>query len=64
MSIFSDYFNIDREIIDDYGAVDISLINDLPLFIDPFLLFNSKKQEYRNIHDEIIKYLLFLKTSS
>lgn len=58
---FSDYFNIDREIIDDYGAVDISLINDLPLFIDPFLLFNSKKQEYRNIHDEIIKYLLFLK---
>ena len=58
---FSDYFDIDREIIDDYGAVDISLINDLPLFIDPFLLFNSKKQEYRNIHDEIIKYLFFLK---
>ena len=38
---FSDYFNVDENIIDEYGAVNISLINDLPLFIDPFLLFNS-----------------------
>lgn len=61
---FSDFFNIDKEIIDDYGAIDISLINDLPLFIDPFLLFNSSKEEYKKIHNEIIDYLLFLQKNA
>ena len=28
--------------MDEYGAFDISVVSDLPLFIDPFLLFNSK----------------------
>ena len=37
---FSDFFDVDRDIIESYGAVDISLINDLPLIIDPFLMFN------------------------
>jgi hypothetical protein len=36
----------------------------LPLFIDPFLLFRSRKPEYRGLHDEIIKYLRFLKGKS
>ena len=58
---FSDFFNVDREVIESYGAVDISLINDLPLFIDPFLLFNSKDPEYQKIHQDMINYLLFLK---
>lgn len=57
---FSDYFGIEQCIIEKYGAVNISLINDLPLFVDPFLLFNSKKKEYQKIHNEIIRYLLFL----
>ncbi len=35
---FSDFFEVDEKIIEDYGALNISLINDLPLFIDPFLL--------------------------
>ena len=39
----------------------MSLVNDLPLFIDPFLLFNSEKPEYRALHDEIIRYLRFLR---
>ena len=43
---FSDYFCVNESIIEKYGAVNISLINDLPLFIDPFLLFNSKKIVY------------------
>lgn len=38
---FSDYFGIEQDIVESYGAVNISLINDLPLFVDPFLLFNS-----------------------
>jgi hypothetical protein len=38
---FSDYFEV----------------SDLPLFIDPFLLFNSDKPEYRRLHDSIIDYL-------
>lgn len=40
------------------------MINDLPLFIDPFLLFNSKKEEYKRLHDEIISYLKFLRGKS
>jgi hypothetical protein len=40
------------------------LINDLPMFIDPFLLFNSEKPEYQELHDEMIEYLEFLKGKS
>ena len=43
---FSDFFDVDEDIIESYGAVNISLINDMPLFVDPFLLFNSEKSEY------------------
>lgn len=57
---FSDFFNVDAACIEEYGAVNISLRNDMPLFIDPFLLFNSEKEEYQKIHREIIAYLLFL----
>ncbi len=58
---FSDLFGIDQKQLDDYGALNVSLINDLPLFIDPFLLFNSKKTEYIRLHEEIIKYVIFLR---
>lgn len=61
---FSDYFNVNKEDLQKYGALNISLVSDLPLFIDPFLLFNSKKEQYRKLHDEIIKYLVFLKNKS
>lgn len=57
---FSDFFGVDEDIIESYGAVNISMINDMPLFVDPFLLFNSDKEEYQKIHNDIIKYLLFL----
>lgn len=57
---FSDFFGVDEDIIESYGAVNISLINDMPLFVDPFLLFNSEKEEYQRIHNNIIQYLLFL----
>jgi len=58
---FTDFFEIDSSVLKLYGAFNISLINDLPLFIDPFLLFGSKKQEYQDLHKSIIKYLTFLK---
>lgn len=61
---FSDYFQIDPEVLTEYGAFNISLVNDLPLFIDPFLLFNSKKADYRKLHEEIIHYLRFLREKS
>lgn len=57
---FSDFFGVDNHLIEAYGAVNISLINDLPLFVDPFLLFNSEKKEYQKIHNDVIHYLLFL----
>lgn len=58
---FSDIFHVDPGTIKEYGAFNISLVNDIPLFIDPFLLFNSPKDEYQALHQEIIRYLLFLK---
>lgn len=58
---FTDFFDIDESILDQYGAFNISIINDLPLFIDPFLLFGSKKEEYQELHKSIILYLTFLK---
>jgi hypothetical protein len=61
---FSDYFRVKERDLENYGAFNISLIADLPLFIDPFLLFNSKKKTYRKLHKDIIKYLMFLKTKS
>ncbi len=57
---FSNFFNVDEDVIESYGAVNISLINDMPLFVDPFLLFNSEKEAYQRIHNDIITYLLFL----
>lgn len=58
---FSDIFGVSPQIIEDYGAFNIALVNDLPLFVDPFLLYDSKKSEYRELHDGIITYLCFLR---
>jgi hypothetical protein len=51
-------------VLNRYGAFNVSLLADLPLFVDPFLLFNSKKQKYRALHDRMIDYLRFLKQKS
>jgi hypothetical protein len=61
---FSDFFGVSRQTMKNYGAFDVSLINDLPMFIDPFLLFNSEKPEYQGLHREMIKYLKFLRDKS
>lgn len=61
---FSDFFEVSASQLKRYGAFDISLVSDLPLFIDPFLLFHSRKPIYRKLHDDIIKYLKFLKKKS
>lgn len=34
---FTDYFGVSRDVLADFGAFNISLINDLPVLIDPFL---------------------------
>ncbi len=61
---FSDFFEVSPKVLENYGAFNISLINDLPLFIDPFLLFNSKKPEYKQLHENILQYLRFLRDKS
>ncbi len=61
---FSDYFGVPKNLIKEYGAFNISLLYDLPLFIDPFLVFNSPKTIYRSLHEEIIRYLRFLRDRS
>jgi hypothetical protein len=61
---FSGYFGVNPAEVTKYGAFDISLINDLPLFLDPFLLFNSDNTKYQALHEEMIKYMIFLKNQS
>jgi len=61
---FTDYFSVALDDIESYGAFNISLINDLPVFIDPFLLFNSEKVEYQELHEKIIEYITFLRKMS
>lgn len=58
---FSDFFEVKPSVLKEYEAFNISLLNDLPLFIDPFLIFCSEKEEYQELHNEIIKYLIFLR---
>jgi hypothetical protein len=60
-TFFNEYFGVTTDRVDNYGAFNVSLINDLPLFIDPFLLFNSSKSEYQNLHGEILRYMIFLR---
>lgn len=61
---FSGYYGVSKQALNAHGAFDISLINDLPLFLDPFLLFNSEKEDYQKLHEEMIRYMLFLKEKS
>lgn len=61
---FSDYFSVSPEMMKEYGVFNISLINDLPVFIDPFLLFNSEDKKYQDLHQKIIDYLKFLREMS
>ena len=64
MVFFSDIFAIDPVVLKQYGALDISVVNDLPLFIDPFLLFGSDKKEYQQLHKNILDYVSFLRSKS
>lgn len=61
---FSDFFEVSPQVLEKYGAFNVSLINDLPLFVDPFLLFNSKNEEYKQLHENILQYLRFLRDKS
>ena len=58
---FHEVFGIAEDAVEDYGAFNISLVVDLPLFVDPFLLFDSGKSEFKSLHDDIIKYLAYLR---
>ena len=41
---FTDEFGVDPTVLRSHGAYNVSLISDLPLFIDPFLLFTSSEE--------------------
>lgn len=61
---FTDFFNVSEEVLEGYGAFNVSLINDLPLFVDPFLLFDSEDPIHRDLHEEIITYVKYLRDVS
>lgn len=58
---FSDRFNVSEETMEQYGAFNPTVVVDLPLFVDPFLLFHSKNPRYQDEHRRIIEYLKFLR---
>lgn len=58
---FADVFSVAPETLEEYGAFNVALVNDLPLFVDPFLLYDSPKAIYQELHDSIITYLCFLR---
>lgn len=58
---FSQHFDVSPALLEDYGAFDISVVSDLPLFVDPFLLFNSPNAVFQQLHQDILDYLLFLR---
>lgn len=62
--LFSEKFEVEKDKIEEYGAIDISLICDIPLFVDPMLIFNSEKSDYKILHKSIIKYFHFLAKKS
>lgn len=57
---FTDVFGVSEKTLEEFGAFNISLVVDLPLFVDPFLLFNSRNPAYRELHAQIIEYLRYL----
>ncbi len=61
---FSAYFNVKKADLKTANFFNISLISDVPLFIDPFHLFYSDNKDYEALHDEIIRYLSFLRDHS
>lgn len=62
--LFNEYFDIKESQLQEHGALNICLSADLPLFIDPFLLFASDKKEYQELHKQVVSHLLFLKDIS
>lgn len=58
--LFNEYYDVTTESLDEYGAFNISLDCDTPLYIDPILIFLSKSKEIKNWHSKIINYILFL----
>ena len=58
---FSEFFQVSESVIEDYGAFNVALVADTPVFIDPFCLYASDDPHYNELHNYIIRYLCFLK---
>ena len=43
-------FSVPPEVLEEYGAFNVALVNDLPLFVDPFLLYDSQNSVHRELH--------------
>ncbi len=58
---FSDVYSISNDVLSKSKVFDISLSSDLPLFIDPFLIFDSEKPRYQKLHQDIVRYVTFVR---
>jgi hypothetical protein len=59
---FSDFFAVSAEAFVVEDMYNPSLINDTPLFIDPFLIFAQQDDQYNQLHTLITNYTCFLKS--
>ena len=60
MLLFSDYFGVEKRVLEDAGLVDINLEKDTPLFIDPILIYGHDDARIEAWHKDIVDYLLLL----
>lgn len=53
---FSEYYGMDSSVVERYGAVDISFVCDIPLFIDPILEYeDNQKRNKRSVNERSVK---------
>ena len=53
---FSEYYGIDSSVVEHYGAVDISFVCDITLFIDPILEYeDNQKRNKRSVNERSVK---------
>lgn len=64
LMFFSDKFLVSPNLIKDYGAINISLVCDTPLFIDPILIYDNDDPVIKSWYKNIVDYLLFLNSKS
>ena len=58
--LFSEVFNLSKDILNENDILDVSLDFDTPLFIDPLLIFNNENKEIKSWYEDINNFILYI----